>query len=91
MHSISMLFWTSGIYIHFKEVKIFATMVFIHYDEKLKTSLYLHTKFETSKKKTLRDISQTSKKVSRQALRIRKICHEEQHFISNCKTLMDIF
>ena len=51
MHSISTLFWTSGIYIHFKEVKLFATMVFIHYDEKLKASLYLHTKFETSKKK----------------------------------------
>lgn len=73
MHSISALFWTSGIYIHFKDVNFFATMVFIHYDEKIKTSLYrkprycqtyLHTKFETSKKKTQRDISQTSKKVS---------------------------
>lgn len=60
MHSISALFWTSGIYIHFKDVNFFATMVFIHYDEKIKTSLYrkprycqtyLHTKFETSKKK----------------------------------------
>ena len=79
--------------IYHKEITLFDTTVFIDFDEKLKAKLYrkptdwqsyLHTKSEhpLSRKKSI---------PKSQAIRIRKICHDEQDFINNCKTLMDTF